>query len=423
MPATRRLILFIIIILLLLLLFIVVPSVSWSQTPPNPWQDPARELAKKIVALTGPRVTVVLAVRNLSSLSDFEVAAVRLALEAELRAAGLRLADKPDAAPELRITLSENLQGLLWIAEISRDDAREVAMVSLPRTAAPPPTAATPMFVLESKLIYEQDEPILAFAKLDPAIVGGAARLLVLSPARLSLFQFENEQWIILDSVPLPKIFPISRDPRTIFGSGNNFSILLSGAFCNGKAETKLSLKCPGAQSGSAELAEEVESQLAALKSFIAPGRNFFQHNIRDGRGQILRYAQYYSSTNLREGEVNRLVFSNLDGTVSLYASITSPTPTSTYSGWGSALLGIHSACGRRLQLLVTRPGDWTERDAIQAFEIDGTRADAVSLPLSLPGPVIELLRIYVPQSAGAVIRNLTTGRYEAYNLTLSCGR
>jgi hypothetical protein len=433
MPATRRLILFIIIILLLLLLFIVVPSVSWSQTPPpNPWQDPARELAKKIVAVTGPRQTLALTVRNISSLSDSEVAAVRLALEAELRAAGLRLAavvppassrrPSPEsaAAPELRITLSENVQGLLWIAEVPRDDSRDVAMVSLPRTAAPTPSATTQMFVLESKFLYEQDEPILGFAVLDSQPSGAAPTLLVLDSVKLSILQFEKERWTVLQSELLPKSILASRDPRGVGILGNQFAFFLAGTYCVGSTQPALKMQCYGFDK---DLPEPLEHYAPLLTSFVVPGRNFSKASIRASGERILREAQYYSTSVLAEGEAIRLVFANLDGTASLYSELRSPTPIATFSGWGSELQGIRSACGRGAQLLVTRNGDWTEQDVVQAIEIEGTQANAVSLPISLPGPVMELLQSNVPQSAGAVIRNLTTGRYEAYNLTLSCGR
>jgi hypothetical protein len=205
-----------------------------------------------------------------------------------------------------------------------------------------------------------------------------------------------------------------------MFSSGSSFSIVLSGTFCSGKTEPTLNLQC---SSSGESLSEPNESYVSALKLVIVPGKNYFEHNIRDGRGQILREAQYYSSALLWEGEAPRHMFSNLDGSASLYSAITSPTPTATFSGWGSELQGIHSSCGRGSQLLVTRAGDWTEPDAVQAFEIVGAQTNAVSFPLSLPGPVMELLRSNAPQSAGAVIRNLKTNRYEAYTLTLSCGR
>jgi hypothetical protein len=420
MPATRRLILFIIIILLLLLLFIVVPSVSWSQTPQSHWQDPARELAKKIVALTGPRQTLALAVRNISSLSDSEVAAVRLALEAELRAAGLSLAAKPDAAPELRITLSENLQGLLWIAEISRDASRDVAMVSLPKTAAPPPSATTQMFVLQSKLIWEQDDSILDFALLDPGNPGSGQRLLLLEPTRLSLYQADQERFMFQQSVPLPTGTP-ARDPRGyLVLRDDHFLLSIAWNLCRGFLDQRLNVTC---WNQSQDVPRQYAEEMHWLELSIVPGRNFFRQRFHVQGNDEQRETLFSSAAGwMEDGEPIRFDV-GLDGVTRLYRLNADQAPDARFSGWGSQLTGISSNCGRERQLLVTRPGDWTELDAVQAFDVVGTQAVAVSSPLEFPGPVKELWLGKTFMTALTIVQNLKTSRYEAYTLTLSCGR
>jgi len=421
MPATRRLILFIIIILLLLLLFIVVPSVSWSQTLPSPWQEPTRELAKKIVAITGPRQTVALAVRSISSLSDSEVAAVRAALEAELRAASLRLAAKPDAAPELRITLSENVQGLLWIAEIPRDDAHEVAMVLLPKTASLPLSATTQMFVLQSKLIWEQDEPILDFALLDHGSPGVGQRLLMLEPTRLSLYQADNGRLKLQQSAPLPTLTNPARDPRGyLVLRDDHFLLSLAGNLCRGVVDQVLSVTCW-------DMNQDVPRQFAEemhwLELSIVPGRNFFRQRFQIQGSDAQREALFSSAAGWVEaGEPLRFDV-GLDGVARLYRLNADRAPAARFSGWGSQLTGISSNCGRERQLLVTRAGDWTELDAVQAFDVVGTQAVAVSSPLEFPGPVKELWPGKTFMIALAIVQNLKTSRYEAYTLTLTCGR
>jgi hypothetical protein len=421
MPATRRLILFIIIILLLLLLFIVVPSVSWSQTPPNPWQDPARELAKKIVALTGPRQTFALAVRNLSSLSDSEVAAVRLALEAEMPAAGLSLAANPDAAPELRITLSENLQGLLWVAEIPRDDAHEVAMVSVPKTAAPSPSATTQMFVLQSKLIWEQGEPILDFALLDQGSPGVGQRLLVLGSTKMSLYHADNGRLQLQQSAPLPALTNPARDPRGyLVLRDDHFLLSLAGNLCRGVVDQMLNVTC---WNQSQDVPRQYVEELHWLELGIVPGRNFFRQRFQVQGSEVQRESLFSSAAGWVEaGEPLRFDV-GLDGVARLYRLNADQAPAASFSGWGSQLTGISSHCGRERQLLVTRPGDWTELDAVQAFDVVGTQAVVVSSPLEFPGPVKELWPGKTFMTALAIVQNLKTSRYEAYTLTLSCGR
>lgn len=420
MPAARRLIL-IIIVLLLFLLFLAVPGVSWSQTPQNPWRDAARELAKKIVALTGPRQTVTLAVRNIASLSDSEVAAVRLALEAELRTAGLSLAAKPNAAPELRITLSENVQGLLWVAEILRDASRDVAMVSLPKISTLAPVAATQMFVLQSKLIWEQADPILDFALLDPVSSGAGRRLLVLEPTGLSLYQADQEHYEFQQSVPLPDIRTPARDPRGyLVLRDDHFLVSIAGNLCRGLLDQKLNMTC---WNQSQDVPRQYVEELRWLELSLVPGRNYFRQRFRVEGSDVQRESLFSSAAGwVEDGEPLRFDVS-VDGIVRLYRMNADHAPAARFTGWGSQVTGISSNCGRGRQLLVTRAGGWTELDAVQAIDIIGTQAVAVSSPLELPGPVKELWPGKTFTTALAIVQNLKTSRYEAYTLTLSCGR
>jgi hypothetical protein len=60
---------------------------------------------------------------------------------------------------------------------------------------------------------------------------------------------------------------------------------------------------------------------------------------------------------------------------------------------------------------------DYTEPDSLQIFE--GKRSNAVSNPLNFPGPVTALhVTDHVPT---AILRNLETGNYAAYRLSISC--
>jgi hypothetical protein len=71
--------------------------------------------------------------------------------------------------------------------------------------------------------------------------------------------------------------------------------------------------------------------------------------------------------------------------------------------------------------VLATRPGDGTEPDAIQAFSWAERTAAPVTAPANFSGPVTALWTSG-GASALAVVRDLTTGRYAAYVITLACG-
>ncbi len=420
MPATRRLIL-IIIVLLLLLLFLTVPGVSWAQTSANPWQDPARELARKVGAITGPRQTVALAVHNLSSLSDSEVAAVRLAIEAELRAAGLRLATKPSGAPELRVTLSENLQGLLWVAEIPRDNSRDVAWVSLPKSALLSPIASSQAFVLQSKLIYEQDEPILDFRFSDPKSPSAPRLLLVLKRAQVEIYEPDGSSWRFFRSAPLPQPVISTRDQiadlRT--DAESFFWVFLAGFVCRGSPQPLLEMDCWD------KVMDHYSTSPSKLEISpqIVQGRNFYRVHDFDKGDPIEHQTLHYSEIWIKQDGRSIHVEFGLDGIARVFLDGEGGTNEFTKSGWGSQLGVVKSGCGKGMQLLVTAPGDWTEPDAIQAVEFDGLQPISVSTSLMMPGPVIKFNFDPASGKALAVVRNLKTNHYEAYTLTLSCGR
>ncbi len=76
----------------------------------------------------------------------------------------------------------------------------------------------------------------------------------------------------------------------------------------------------------------------------------------------------------------------------------------------------IESPCGR--YALVTRPTEPSEPDAIQAFDAAGKIAGD---PLEFAGPVTALR----PGEAAvtAIAKNLRTGNYAAYRITIACGQ
>src|SRR5262249_15705921 len=104
---------------------------------PTDWASAEQELARKIAATTGPGA-VALTVVNRSSLSAKDTEEVSRGLRMQLDASGLRTVKPEQAAATVAISLSENLQNYVWLAEV-RQGAGEysVVMISLPRQNAP----------------------------------------------------------------------------------------------------------------------------------------------------------------------------------------------------------------------------------------------------------------------------------------------
>ena len=113
------------------------------------------------------------------------------------------------------------------------------------------------------------------------------------------------------------------------------------------------------------------------------------------------------------------LLLTATDGRARLYSSFTQAPHV--YSGWGSDLAGIRSVCGSQWQVLVTRPGDASQLDAVQAIEIVNREPVPVSAPLELSGPVTSLWTAQDGKSARLVTQDPESRRYEASLLTIDC--
>ena len=81
----------------------------------------------------------------------------------------------------------------------------------------------------------------------------------------------------------------------------------------------------------------------------------------------------------------------------------------------------MKTICGGASQFLATGARDYTQTDSLQVFQTESGGAVAVSAELDFPGPIMALHA--VSDTPRAVVRNLTTGNYEAYRLSFSCGQ
>ena len=102
------------------------------------WDNPSDELAKQIAAIAGPGPAKLI-LKNHSSIPADQVPAIRRTLERDLRSYGVIASSSAEVASVIRVTLSQNLQHELWIAEVQQGTQVKVAMVS-----TDPPAAATP---------------------------------------------------------------------------------------------------------------------------------------------------------------------------------------------------------------------------------------------------------------------------------------
>src|SRR5713101_8105691 len=180
-----------------LLFWPVLPCLAEAQS----MQDAAAQLAARIFSLLQRRVTVSLDFQNLTPLPPPESSSFRNALERELRKAGLAVATtQPEV--RLRVTVSENTRGLLFVSEVWNGDTRQV--VIMPWTA-PALVDEKRQLQLSRKLIWEQPEPILDFLMLD-----SGSQLLVLTTSKVSINRLAEGRWIPSSQAALALAKPVA---------------------------------------------------------------------------------------------------------------------------------------------------------------------------------------------------------------------
>jgi hypothetical protein len=89
--------------------------------------------------------------------------------------------------------------------------------------------------------------------------------------------------------------------------------------------------------------------------------------------------------------------------------------------GKGTEIVIGAPVCGGASQFLATGARDYTQPDSLQLFEMKPGGAAAISAELNFPGPITALHAS--SESPRAVVKNLSTGNYEAYRLSLSCAQ
>ena len=427
----------------LLLLFLLLPSSVGGAQAQN-LEDGARELGRLIVAHVGPMRALVLNVENASTLDAARVSRARQELESELLSHGVRIVEAPaEGAAPVRVTLSENLRGYLWVAEMPTSDEKSgahVAMVLVDRSSAEASMETLPAFTIERRLVWEQEAPILDLASVEAA---GERILLVLEPERIVLHALATRgaACCAVTDFALPDDRPRSRDPRgRLVVEEELFWANLPGLLCAGKVETRergsgaLNVTC---KPGDEPWPLHSGSRAIGTARFSAR-RNFFEGRFAPETGPERRLPPFFAAAAIEVGGKTYWIFSGVDGRARLYderfRAVAEAGP------WGDELAGIESGCSSGEAapaagateagvVLVTKPGE--QRDSIQVMGLTEGGASSRSVgavrPLSPPvefsGPVTALWTAAGGRAALAVVRNLETQRYEAFHLTIACGR
>lgn len=395
------------------------PQVTTPQAAEGPLTSAARDLARKVAVSLGAdlkgKLTVDPNPANLSLASSFDFQQGCAAFDAELASAGMTFpqASMQQATATVHITLSSSFQGFLWVTDVTQAAAHKLffsSVVPLAASTAPP---AAPQLTLQKTFLLSSPDPILDVQFL-PTQTGSPESLLVLQPKLIERFIQINATWELQSQWSIQADTLRPRDLRGRLQQGQNgLEAVLPGIAC----EIALLAPMVSASCKPSEEPWEVSAGLSMYSTLLAQlsaQTNLFTSSAFPG-------LQFESLTMFEPGTVTSpsggfvpLIATLPDGRALLFEG--SATPVASFTGWGSDIAALWSRTRQRWPILVTRDSDWTQPDAIQAFDIVEHQAVPVSAPVDFDGPITALWS-EGENEALAVSRNLKTGLYEAYLL------
>jgi hypothetical protein len=388
------------------------------------WEQPAAELAKQIAALSGPGPAR-LVIRNESSLAGGEIPAIRRLLERDLRGYGV-VAGGSDSATLIRVTLSENLQGGLWVAEVIEGTETRVAM--LPVNLGSPATATGgPSLTVRRSLVITEAEPVL---DAQAFTTGSLQRLVILQPERIVTYLrnaagpsfvtgsggwIEDQQFAVAHTRPLP------RDVRgeLVAAQDHVFDAYLPGVECGGtNTGARIAVTCADSDDPWPITGTRIGAAGVTQRAFYNPLRDYFTGVLAPGFG--MEMAPFYGASDIPRPTGTGMLLTGVDGRVMLVENNTLK-PVSGANDWGSDFAVIRSGCGSGVQVLVSGSGAAAGGDSLRAYELAGREAVAASAPVTLDGAVVAIHAAPDGMSATVVVRGDAPVRYEVWNGSAVC--
>ena len=408
---------------LALLYFMLVCGIACAQGPApaaGPWDEPAGALAAQVADLLGPG-SAHLIIRNLSSIPNDEIPAIRRILEQDLQERGIR-ASGADAANSIRVTLSENLRERLWVAEVIEGSETHVAMVRVPAGASRE-QADAPTVTLRAQILLTTTRPVLA------ALETGQS-LIVVEPDQLVVFAHSAEGWKQQDSFPILHKRPSPRDPRAVVAAasdGQGFRAALEGVVCAGAFEADAqppawTVQCRESDDPWPIPTPAGEAASASpLRAFANASRDYFTGVVTPSLGVDL--PPFYTAAAIPRPDGAGLLINGIDGKVQL-AETGALKPVSGTRDWGSDFAVLPSACAASAQSIASGSGE-ALTDSLRAFSLPALEAIPSSAPLAMEGTVTALFSATDGKTVIAIVRKPAVPAqpdlYEVDRVTANC--
>jgi hypothetical protein len=399
------------------------------------WSGAEQDLAKKIIAVTGPG-TVSLTVENRSSLGRRDGDIVQNGLRSVLEQSGIHFAKSEQAAASIALTLSENETSYVWVAEIHQGAGETaIVMVSVPRLGHSGAAYESMPTALRKISLWTQEGKILDLAVLEENPT--PSRIGVLGAEDISVYRAaQNGKWQSEQILPIShnRAWPLDLRGRLISTPDHNLNAYLPGAICRVTlTAAPFTIACHASDDPwpisirntsstvfpSAGSNPTVGGPIIPLAGFFAPTRNYFTGVLSPAAGKFSTVPKFYTAAFVPREKYTLWLFASADGRVHLIDGM-NDQPSSF--PWGSDIAAVRTACGAGSQVLATASGDQAQ-DSIRAYEFPDRDPVAVSAAVDFPGPISALWTEARGDSAIAIARNLDTGSYEAFRLSLACGQ
>lgn len=398
------------------------------------WGAAEQQLAKKIVAVTGP-ATVALTLENRSSLGRRDRDIVQNGLRGTLEQSGIHFVKPEQAAASVVLTLSENEASYVWVAEIHQgagDPA--VVMVSVPRSGHSGAASESMPTTLRKVPLWTQDERILDVAVLEEN--GAASRIAVLGIEDVSAYRLQSGKWQLEQTLSIthPRPWPLDLRGRLFPAPDHTLNAYLPGVICRIAVTTApLTISChpgddpwpivsamnmnssvfPGAGAGGL-----TSTAVPQLTGFFAPTRNYFTGVLSPAIGKFSTVPKFYSAAFVPREKYTLWLFTGADGKVHLIDGMSEQLSS---FAWGD-IAAVRTGCGAGSQVLATTSGDQAQ-DSIRAYEFPDRDPLAVSAAVDFPGPVSALWTESGGDTAIAIVNDRDAGSYEAFRLSLVCAQ
>jgi hypothetical protein len=407
---------------------------AMAQTPSvasSPWEKPAAALAGQIDEILGPgqaRLTI----RNLSTISNDEIPTIRRLLEQDLKTLGV-LASGAESANEIRLTVSENQRGRVWVAEVVEGNETRVAMVEVKQGTVQQTQAESGVALRKQAVLTTRDEVLAALETADG--------LVVIEPEEIVIYGHSADGWQEQKRVGIGQKKPLVRDPRGIIvptPSRNGFEASVAGMSCSGSYQPQpaqptgeWTIQCresddpwpifwaPVWQAG-ANAQEDVS--VTPIKAFYNAARNYFTGILSPSLGPEL--PPFYTAAWLaRPSNGAALLLGGVDGKLEILED-GALKPVAGARDWGSDFAALQPGCGAGAQIVASGSGE-ADSDSLRAFELPAQEAVPSSAPLAMDGTVTALWTALDGKSIFAVVRKAAnpgaTDRYEVARVTASC--